>query len=787
MADPFVPTTVPPERRAPLPAEPVVDGAADKPSAVLTPAPSRVYREMATGQPTHLEVSDPNEPAEREADAVAKSITDHHEPDPPPNNGYPKAGPPHVHRSATGSASPAGDPTPQGPGAALPAGVRAWSEPRFGRSFDDVRVHTDPAAARAADRLSANAFTVGNHITFGVGRYNPDSAAGQRLLAHELTHVVHGGGGRVRRQPVDYSAAPVPPDYDAVVSELRVLYAKKKEIGRATELDEEALAEVNAQIQERLDKLRMLGVMSDDFTVESKVSAPGGPQELRVNKPIITRSPAEGPLHIGRRMRFQLATDWLPPDEIPHVEWRWKTKDSDRSLMYKEGFSCEFDETFWGTSHPGTGHADVQEWYDAGGATFYAKIKLGDKPPVLSNEIYLTLDKRLPHEIPGFTFKIAPAKPAVVVGEDPRLHVVGFTVKTSRYWVEWTLDGEVINLAPGVGGGVVGRPFDSTGKKPVSARLFLKEDSEAKNPLATASTTVDVQDLEATGRETLDRGEQLGLYTPLSDYKKSHDAAMAEMGTRAKLGETGSAKEYWQKRLNAKAEQLKKLEEKVPDYRTTTNVAGKDYETGPTAPVSSTPVPAVIVYPSGEQVVQPISIYLITRKSGQRWTASVLDITGKIYRFDGDEKTTSIEAAASAFASWKSNNEYPVGGKVVYTFRPPGWTFDKTFGTTTAWKIAEGFLDAIIAVGAYVAIGLLMLAPDATITKVLGLALTAAVTVRGGMAIKDSLSAGGSWLDKENIIEMVVIITSILGGAGAVAKTSVPPHVRACCSGPATG
>ena len=54
-----------------------------------------------------------------------------------------------------------------------------------------------------------------------------------------------------------------------------------------------------------------------------------------------------------------------------------------------------------------------------------------------------------------------------------------------------------------------------------------------------------MQDLEATGRETLAKGEQFGLYTPLSDYKKSHDAAMAEMGTRAKLGETGSAKEYW--------------------------------------------------------------------------------------------------------------------------------------------------------------------------------------------------------------------------------------------------
>ena len=42
-------------------------------------------------------------------------------------------------------------------------------------------------------QLSALAFTHGNHIFFGSGKYDPEGAHGKRLLAHELTHVVQQG------------------------------------------------------------------------------------------------------------------------------------------------------------------------------------------------------------------------------------------------------------------------------------------------------------------------------------------------------------------------------------------------------------------------------------------------------------------------------------------------------------------------------------------------------------------------------------------------------------------
>ena len=72
---------------------------------------------------------------------------------------------------------------------------------RFSGALDHdlshVRVHTDAAAARAADELSARAFAVGDHIFFAAGEFAPGTPGGDRLLAHELTHVVQHDEGRL--------------------------------------------------------------------------------------------------------------------------------------------------------------------------------------------------------------------------------------------------------------------------------------------------------------------------------------------------------------------------------------------------------------------------------------------------------------------------------------------------------------------------------------------------------------------------------------------------------------
>ncbi len=81
------------------------------------------------------------------------------------------------------------------PGAPLPSPVRDRMERRFSHDFSQVRVHTDATAARSASEVQARAYTVGSHIAFAAGQYQPATDRGNHLLAHELTHVVQQGGG----------------------------------------------------------------------------------------------------------------------------------------------------------------------------------------------------------------------------------------------------------------------------------------------------------------------------------------------------------------------------------------------------------------------------------------------------------------------------------------------------------------------------------------------------------------------------------------------------------------
>jgi hypothetical protein len=76
------------------------------------------------------------------------------------------------------------------PGQPLCPAARQIMEPRFGRDFSEVRVHTGVRAAESAQEVNALAYTVGKDIVFGTGQYMPMTSVGQRLIGHELAHVV---------------------------------------------------------------------------------------------------------------------------------------------------------------------------------------------------------------------------------------------------------------------------------------------------------------------------------------------------------------------------------------------------------------------------------------------------------------------------------------------------------------------------------------------------------------------------------------------------------------------
>ena len=78
----------------------------------------------------------------------------------------------------------------RGRGNNLPSKVQTQMEQAFDTDFSEVRVHTHGDAERMNEQLGARAFTYGSDVYFNRGEFQPNSLEGQRLLAHELTHVV---------------------------------------------------------------------------------------------------------------------------------------------------------------------------------------------------------------------------------------------------------------------------------------------------------------------------------------------------------------------------------------------------------------------------------------------------------------------------------------------------------------------------------------------------------------------------------------------------------------------
>jgi hypothetical protein len=119
--------------------------------------------------------------------------------------------------------------------------TRALMESRLGHDFSRVRVHTGETAASAAEAIGTNAFTSGNHIVFGPGRFAPDTSEGRRLLAHELTHTVQQGAGG---SPATFQRD------ETTEKDVRSVASP------TVRLREEALAAVDSQLAKRVAKRR---------------------------------------------------------------------------------------------------------------------------------------------------------------------------------------------------------------------------------------------------------------------------------------------------------------------------------------------------------------------------------------------------------------------------------------------------------------------------------------------------------------------------------------------------
>jgi len=100
-----------------------------------------------------------------------------------------------IQRTATGTAVPLPSSIrlDNRGGQPLPPAVLQKMEQVFQTRFNDVRIHVGHHVAA----VGALALTQGTHIHFAPGHYNPATPRGERVLAHELAHVVQQRAGRV--------------------------------------------------------------------------------------------------------------------------------------------------------------------------------------------------------------------------------------------------------------------------------------------------------------------------------------------------------------------------------------------------------------------------------------------------------------------------------------------------------------------------------------------------------------------------------------------------------------
>jgi hypothetical protein len=174
-------------------------------AAVAAPSPARALQDRVGNRAVQAvvassiqmaaaaRVSKPTDAAEMEAEAVARHVARMLQP------AAPAAGNTHqvsktVQREA--AAPPRGAATANvsaAGGSPLSPAVRDFMEPRMGANFEHVRVHTGANAAHQSAHLGANAFTYGNNVFFGKDKYQPETAKGKELIAHELTHTIQQG------------------------------------------------------------------------------------------------------------------------------------------------------------------------------------------------------------------------------------------------------------------------------------------------------------------------------------------------------------------------------------------------------------------------------------------------------------------------------------------------------------------------------------------------------------------------------------------------------------------
>lgn len=722
-------------------------------------------------------------------------------PDDPAAEPRPAAPPPAPAVQLTAAADLVVGPRLLGAGRRLDSGVSS----RLGAP-PGVRVHTDPASAGLAARAGARALTVGNDIVFADGAFAPGTTIGDALIAHELAHVSQQreaprpdgplpedqlrdhqeleqdaelsaaytmlrieqptlgrdpgprlrSGIRVARCSGPTPARDLRPEYDASVTALRALYARKQAVVDGAE-PAAALPEIDAGIADEIAVLHELGITLSAGQIYTALTA-DQPIDLLQVRGRVVRSP-DSEAFLGQRMQFHAAMDYLPSNRAVHYEWRWRSGGSQEFRFLEAGSRSRSPELTLGEAFWNLIDDDIRRNRQL---EVISRVYLGDDDHATAT--MSTGSIPLTDRAPG-TLDLTADPPAVVQGESVSVRPAEWVPPRSTHSIDWQVGGQ--DVAADLP--VLRHTFATPGSRQVTARLYRVERSfgiRNRELLQTVSTTVRVENPSAAGAAVLDAATaEPGRLPELSTVTTSIEESIAELERRVARG--GDHAVYWRERLDAQRARIARLREQAPGADRTQAIPS-DEGALDRAVVYSSPMPAAIVVPSGGGA-QPLSVHVVLRHEGSVWTARLIDSTSAdVVHFDG-EAASPAGAQRVAVESWRADHPYPRGGRVAY--RGVGFAPGGEFPTTTAWNTAKAWVDGILTVGGVVVAGILLLTPEpTTATKWLGGIILAASVGRSAVAIYENVTIGIPPTDSRNVLEALSIVTSLVGVGGSALR-----------------
>jgi hypothetical protein len=553
----------------------------------------------------------------------------------------------------------------------------------------------------------------------------------------------------------------------------------------------DSLAGYDAEITQRLASIRALGVRLPAAQVVERVLTGGSLTEL---SPRLRYEPAQGPYQQGQALRFVVEVEYVPRTDPVRVDWTGELEGGGGPfpMVDPEARDTELllDSTFWFRAVPfilaGERKLTVIPSLSVGPQLIAApdlKVSLPIQPYRYESEEPLRMTMR-------GGMMTGPVTARALAGS-----ALSFSVSTGPPGEQYTMQWSWVNLDrndpfPGTPFGlhheassVVELTLSDPGQYAVIARIVPATRTpwemwpvDPGHALPTAALQVHVGTLAEWGSLAL---EQLTAEkTPRPTVTELGERLDAEARENELLASraTSEDREHYQKAAEQRRTMASALQDRIgAPVSTVQPFPATDADFG--AGVYATAVPASLVIANSATTpgggIQPLTLYLTMRRTSIGFSAVLIDATTKDMSPYPGTGAGSREAADAAFQRWLERNPYPIEGLVVYRYVLPDQTILRgRFTTTTREKEIEKFIEDILTIGGYVVAVLLLLAPEATVTKALGLGMLGLGVGYGIHRISRNVELGVGAFDSRNVLEAIGILGSAVGIGGSALRSA---------------